>query len=476
MLSRSGAQNNRKRALLPLLCFLTACTRPATAPETAETAPPEPEVQAVYASVEAVNTWQEADETVTQYELHLQNEETEIHDWMAVLSVPEDTDLRQNWNSSIQVSEKTWVLSPEDYNREIPAGESLKDVGWIAVCGTDALISLQSLEINGSQVRIAEPSDSSAVPAVPSEPATPEPLSERAGPLHVMHGKLCDEKDNPVQLRGVSTHGLAWFPNYVNEEAFRHLRDDWHVNTIRLAMYTAENGGYCTDGNREELLDLIDQGVAYTEALGMYVIIDWHILSDANPGIYQSEAEQFFDLVSEKYGDKTHVLYEICNEPQESPFREVIKPYAEDIIKAIRKNDADAVILVGTNTWSQDVDDVIGNELDDSNVMYTLHFYAGTHKDALRKKLRTALDAGLPVYISECSIVDAPGNGPVDYTSAEEWLSLIRTYGISYNAWSLCNKNESSALISPACNKVSGWTEEDLSETGKWFRNAFRGN
>ena len=279
-----------------------------------------------------------------------------------------------------------------------------------------------------------------------------------------------------MQLRGVSTHGLAWFPEYVNEEAFRTLRDDWNVNTIRLAMYTAENGGYCTGGNREEMLDLIDQGVAYTEALRMYVIIDWHILSDPNPGIYQSEAEQFFDLVSEKYGDKTHVLYEICNEPQESPFQEVIKPYAEDIIKVIRKNDADAVILVGTNTWSQDVDEVIGNELDDSNVMYTLHFYAGTHKDALRKKLRTALDADVPVYISECSIVDAPGNGPVDYSSAEAWLSLIRTYGISYNAWSLCNKDESSALISPACNKVSGWTEQDLSETGKWFRNAFRGN
>ena len=471
MLKRSGAQNNRKRALLPLLCFLTACTRPATASETVETAAPEPEVQAVYVSVEAVNTWQEADETVTQYELHLLNAETEIQDWKAVLSVPDDTELKQNWNSRIQDSEKTWVLTPEDYNREIPAGASLKDVGWIAACGTDALISLQSLEINGSQVRIGVPSDSSAVPAEPSEP-----LSEPAGPLHVLHGKLCDEKDNPVQLRGVSTHGLAWFPEYVNEEAFRTLRDDWNVNTIRLAMYTAENGGYCTGGNREEMLDLIDQGVAYTEALGMYVIIDWHILSDPNPGIYQSEAEQFFDLVSEKYGDKTHVLYEICNEPQESPFQEVIKPYAEDIIKVIRKNDADAVILVGTNTWSQDVDEVIGNELDDSNVMYTLHFYAGTHKDALRKKLRTALDAGLPVYISECSIVDAPGNGPVDYSSAEAWLSLIRTYGISYNAWSLCNKDESSALISPACNKVSGWTEQDLSETGKWFRNAFRGN
>ena len=78
--------------------------------------------------------------------------------------------------------------------------------------------------------------------------------------------------------------------------------------------------------------------------------------------------------------------------------------------------------------------EVIGNELSDDNVMYTVHFYAGTHKDALRNKLRKALDANVPVYISECSIVEAPGNGAADYESAEEWLKLINEYGLSYNS------------------------------------------
>ena len=228
--------------------------------------------------------------------------------------------------------------------------------------------------------------------------------------------------------------------------------------------------------HREELKARIDEGVQYTKDLCMYVIIDWHILRDRDPREHEEEAIKFFDEMSKKYEDETHVLYEICNEPQNSPFKSVIKPYAENVIRTIRANDPDAVILVGTNTWSQDIDEVIGNEIDDQNVMYTLHFYAATHKEGLRQKLRKALDAGVPVYISECSIVDASGNGSIDSDSARTWMELINQYQLSYNAWSLCNKNESSALISPACNKVSGWTEEDLSETGKWFRNAFRGN
>ena len=233
--------------------------------------------------------------------------------------------------------------------------------------------------------------------------------------------------------------------------------------------------GNSTGGNREELKARIDEGVQYTKDLGMYVIIDWHILRDRDPREHEEEAIKFFDEMSKKYADETHVLYEICNEPQNSPFKSVIKPYAENVIRTIRANDPDAVILVGTNTWSQDIDEVIGNEIDDQNVMYTLHFYAATHKEGLRQKLRKALDAGIPVYISECSIVDASGNGSIDSDSARTWMELINRYQLSYNAWSLCNKNESSALIDPSCSKYSGWSEGELSETGKWFRNEIRG-
>lgn len=179
--------------------------------------------------------------------------------------------------------------------------------------------------------------------------------------------------------------------------------------------------------------------------------------------------------MADKYAGHNNVIYEICNEPQNSDWNGQIKPYAEEVISCIRQYDSSALILVGTNTWSQDIDAVAGNELDDDNVMYVLHFYAGTHKASLRSKLESALNAGVPVFVSECSICDASGNGGIDYDSAQSWLDLLNDRGVSFLAWSLSNKNETSALIQPGCSKTGGWTEDDLSETGRWFRKAIQG-
>lgn len=295
-----------------------------------------------------------------------------------------------------------------------------------------------------------------------------------SGGLRVSGTNLTDASGNIVQLRGVSTHGLAWFPQYVNKEAFVTLRDDWGANVVRLAMYTEEYGGYCNGGDREALEQLIDDGVNYAAELGMYVIIDWHILSDGNPNQNKEEAKAFFTKMSSKYAGYGNVIYEICNEPQNSDWNSQIKPYASEVIACIRANAPDALILVGTNNWSQDIDAVIGNKLDDENVMYVLHFYAGTHKEWLQDKMLKALNAGVPVFVSECSICDASGNGGIDYDSADKWVDVLNSNNISFLAWSFCNKNETSALIRPDCAKLSGWTEDDLSETGRWFRNAIR--
>lgn len=297
----------------------------------------------------------------------------------------------------------------------------------------------------------------------------------RHGALHVSGAGLADAAGEPVQLRGVSTHGLAWFPEFVNEAAFRTLRDDWGANAVRLAMYTCENGGYVTDGDRDALEALIDKGVKLCGALGMYAIIDWHILSDGNPNLHADAAEDFFSRISARYADCTHVLYELCNEPNGKGVNwSVVKGYAERIIPVIRANAPDAVIICGTPDWSQDVDAVASDPIDDANTIYALHFYAATHRIALRGRARKALDAGVPVIVSEFSICDASGDGAIDEKSAAAWRELIGQYGLSYMAWSLSNADETAALIRHDCEKTSGWTEDELSETGRWLRSAMR--
>jgi len=290
---------------------------------------------------------------------------------------------------------------------------------------------------------------------------------KRHGALHVSGTDLKDCHGAKFQLKGVSTHGIAWFPQYVNKDAFQTLRDNYGINTIRLAMYTNKSEGYGPDA-----VNKVREGVKYATELGMYVIIDWHILNDGNPNQHKSEAKKFFTKMSKKYGGQKNVIYEICNEPNGNvTWNKQIKPYAKTIVKTIRKHSKNAVIVIGTPTWSQDVDVVAQSPLKGKNLMYALHFYAGTHKEWNQEKLKTAHKKGLPVMVTEFSICDASGNGALDKASGNQWLRLLDRYNISYTAWSLCNKNESSALIASTCSKTSGWTNGDLSAAGKWYFN-----
>ncbi len=290
------------------------------------------------------------------------------------------------------------------------------------------------------------------------------------GALHVEGTRLMGENQEPVQLRGISTHGMAWFPDYINDACFKEIHENWKANVVRLAMYTAEYGGYCTDGDKEYLKGLIRSGVKYAADQDMYVIIDWHILSDSNPNMHVNEAKEFFGEMSLEFADADHILYEICNEPNGSTSWGEIKSYAQEVIPVIRANDADAVIIVGTPNWSQFVDQAAADPITGyDNIMYTLHFYAATHKEDLRDKMAAAIDGGLPVFVTEYGICDASGNGAVDEAQADQWVELMDQYGVSYVAWNLSNKDESSSILQSTCSKTSGFTEEDLSACGQWL-------
>ena len=293
------------------------------------------------------------------------------------------------------------------------------------------------------------------------------------GALSVKGNQIVDESGKNFQICGVSTHGLGWFPEYVNKEAAKSLRDDFGANTLRLAMYTAEGGGYCTGGDKSKLKNIVNNGVSYATENGMYVIIDWHILHDLDPNVYKDDAKAFFKEMSEKYADNKNVIYEICNEPNGGTTWAQVKSYATEIIPVIRANDPDAIIVVGTPTWSQDVDEAIKDPIKEDNIVYAVHFYADTHKDDIRNKVKKAEDAGYPVLISEFSICDASGNGFNNVPEANTWISLLDQYGIGFVAWNLSNKNESSSLIAPSCRKTSGWSYDELSESGQWLVGVF---
>ena len=463
------------------------------------------------------NSWEGNGRFYAQYDLVIDNKESvKISDWTFKLNTISGTTLEQSWNCTVDTSDSEWSVVPVDYNKIIESQAQMNNVGLIISSASKEELTKYTLDFKlESGVEIVLANDGKAYKAgeeiadssEESTAAQPEDTKQSdgntaqpggndsgndsgnnadtgsnagivttvpTGRLQVSGTKLTDESGNIIQLRGVSTHGISWFPDYVNYDAFATLKNDWGANVVRIAMYPEEYNGYLSGGDKAALKQIIDNGVNYATQLGMYVIIDWHVLNYA-PSRHTQEACDFFAEMASKYSDHDNVIYEICNDPVGADWNSDIKPYAETVIGTIRKYDDHALILVGTNTWSQDVDSVVGNTLDDGNVMYVAHFYAGTHKENIRNKISTALNAGVPVFISECSICDASGNGGIDYASASEWLDFMNSNQLSFIAWSLSNKAETSALISSGCSAKSGWSDGDLSETGRWFKSAISG-
>ncbi len=300
---------------------------------------------------------------------------------------------------------------------------------------------------------------------------------EKYGKLHVAGKNLTDASGNTVVLKGISTHNLNEYPQYVNKEAFKQFRDEYGVSIMRLAMYSAfadNHEGYSdsNDEHRAELEELILKGASICRELGIYCMIDWHILFDYDPNMHTDMAIGFFKNICPKLKDFDNVFYEICNEPNmnlktgEKTTWDEIKNYASKVIPVIKEIDDSKVIIVGTTIWSQGVDEAADAPLDFDNIMYTLHFYADTHRDALRDKFIYARGKNLPIFVTEFGVGDAEGDGVINVEESKKWLDLLNGEKVSHIIWNLSNKAETSSIIKAGCSKINGFTDEDLSPCG----------
>lgn len=432
------------------------------------------------------SSWEEGGKKCGGYEIVITNNGDTVNSWTAKVTVPGNTKLMSQWNGIFSISGNTMTVKNESYNGTIEKGKS---VSFGFNYSADAYINEGKVTVNGRTAGTSAGNNSSnnnknntsttkkpaaTVPQAPSDPKGTTPVSQH-GQLSVKNGQLVDKSGKGYQLRGMSTHGLTWFPEFVNESAFKTLRDDWNTNVVRLAMYVDEWGnGQCYMGNKSGSLELLEKGVDICIKLDMYVIIDWHVLNPGDPSKYTNEAKSFFETVSKRYAKYPNVIYEICNEPNGgASWSGNIKPYAEKIIPVIRKNAPNSVIIVGTPTWSQEIDKPLSDPLNYKNVMYAFHFYAATHA-GLRSNVENCVAQGLPVFVSEFGTCDASGGGANDFNETQKWLSYFDKQGISYCNWSICNKDETCSVLRPGTSANGNWSESDLTENGKWIRNWLR--
>ena len=283
-------------------------------------------------------------------------------------------------------------------------------------------------------------------------------------PLHIAGTVMLNAEGDTTVLTGPS---LGWHSNwerFYNAGTVKALKEKWGANITRAAIGAHESGDITGtfDADSAKAVNLAMTVIDAAIDNGMYIICDWH--SHENR---LDDAKKFFTAITEKYGDTPNVLYEIWNEPLDIPWQE-IKDYADEIIPVIRKNAPNSVIIVGTPKWDQEVDVAAASPLDYPNLLYSLHYYAGTHKDWLRDKANKAIESGLPLIISECGSMDHTGDGPIDYESWGEWVDFADRNHLSMLMWDIADKNETCSMLSPdAPDNGMEWKEENLKE---WAR------
>ena len=284
--------------------------------------------------------------------------------------------------------------------------------------------------------------------------------------LQVVGSQLCDESGSPVMLRGISLGWHNLWPRFYNNGAVKWLAKEWHADVIRAAVGASSVDDNYLE-NPEFALQCVTPVIEAAIKNKVYVIIDWH-----SHEMHTAQAKSFFSQMAKKYGKHPNIIYELYNEPVNDSWQD-LKQYATEIITEIRRYDPDNLILMGCPHWDQDIDLVAASPLEGvSNVMYTVHFYAATHKDYLRDKMRKAVEGGLPVFVSECAGMEASGDGPLDANEWQKWVDTMEQLRISYVCWSLSDKNETCSMLLPRAKSCGDWTDDLIKPWGKMARAA----
>lgn len=287
------------------------------------------------------------------------------------------------------------------------------------------------------------------------------------GQLHVDKTQLKDQYGNDVVLRGMSFGWHNFWPRFYNAGAVKTLHEDWGATVVRAAMGVEPKDGYIQkpEWSKEKIEAVVDGAIKE----GIYVIIDWH-----SHHIRLEEAKTFFKEMAEKYHQYPNIIYEIFNEPEYDSWADV-KAYSMEVISTIRAIDKKNIILVGCPHWDQDIDLPANNPIKGyDNLMYTLHYYAATHKQNLRDKADAALEKGLPVFISESAGMEATGNGPINKEEWQKWIDWSEKNKISWITWSVSDKDETCSVLKAGAPSDGNWKAGDLKESGILAREYLR--
>jgi endoglucanase len=343
----------------------------------------------------------------------------------------------QGWSATFTQTGQKVTARSMSYNATLDTGASTA-IGfngiWTGSNPSPTAFSLNGAACTGSTSpdlpAPSSPPPSTRPPTSPP-PTSPQPPTGTTpvainGPLRVCGVNLCNQYNQPIQLRGMSSHGLQWAGDCYNNASLDALVKDWTADLFRISMYVQEEG---YETNPTAFTDQVNNLVDMATARGLYAVIDFHTLTPGDPNYNLNRAKTFFAAVAARHASKNNVIYEIANEPNGVSWSS-IKSYAEQVIPVIRAADPDAVILVGTRGWSS---------------------------------------LGLADGSNETEVIN--GGGAFDRASSTAWLDLLDRMKISYANWTYSDIPESSAAFKPGTCDGTNYTGTGvLTESGAFVR------
>ncbi|MEU4425978.1 cellulase family glycosylhydrolase [Actinoplanes sp. NPDC024001] len=404
-----------------------------------------------------------------------------ITSWRVEFDLPAGTSVGSYWDALLTTAGRHATFTNRSWNGTVAPGASVKFGFLGSGPGSPTGCTLNGAPCSGGTTPGTSAPPASSPPASSPPASSPPPGATpvaRNGQLQVCGRQLCNAHGKPVQLRGMSTHGLQWYAQCATDSSLDVLAREWNADVLRISMYIQE-GGYETDpaGYTTKVNDLIEKATAR----GLYAIVDWHMLSPGDPHHNLARARTFFQQVAARHRNKTNILYEIANEPSGVHWSS-IKSYADQVIPVIRAEDPDGVVLVGTEDWSslgasgdgQGVARILANPVTAGNIMYTFHFYAASHDDYYLNTFRDAI-AKLPMFVTEFGTQQASGDGGNDFARAQQYLDLMAQHRVSWVNWNYSDDMRTGAVFTEgtcAAGAFSGTAR--LKEAGAWIRDRIR--
>ena len=308
------------------------------------------------------------------------------------------------------------------------------------------------------------------------------------GEMQTSGNRIIGERtQQPMQVKGMSFFWSLWGgEEFWTEGAVNSLVDYFNVELIRAPMTVDEETpnlkGYLHEAWKQTQIEYVETLVDAAIARNIYVIIDYHSHhADEHP----ETAKEFFGYMAEKYGSYDNVIFEIYNEPIDADWP-TIKAYAEAVIESIREY-SDNLVIVGTEFYSQRVDNASMSPINDINTAYVFHFYA-SHGEELRQIVRTALNNNIPLFASEWGNINVWGDNinrtdAAGFKNSDDWHELMDENMISSANWAVFAENKlnanSTCLHKLGINELSktgeNWNDTSImTESGKYVYNMLK--